>query len=379
MEQALWDHLAAAGAHSSLEVGRSASGERGLVAAANLEPGEVVFVPSAQVLDEDTVAEPVSKAVQGFVAGLDPTTGSVYGRFLCLVVGLIFERQAGEDSRFARYLATLPRRPPPVLDRWSAEEQAAGRATGACSECLWAPLAEAAQAIVKTLDLPVTEEDVADAFWLVLTRMTYLRMPPWVDLVNAAPPGEHNAALRSDEAGHHVDLQRPLRRGEEVLIDYNHHDAVSMMASYGCSLGMENKRSVSQVDFGQWVPLLRMVGYKPRQLLVEHEGLPPDLVRMVRRASLGVDAMSAAHEAGYFEDRSRGKEEWRQLEEAAWRELAAGLRGLEEDWRTRVGGPMEKLSADSVIGATLLRQHATELLLLGGAAAHAERLAEECR
>eukprot|EP00927_Polykrikos_kofoidii_P067261 TRINITY_DN62771_c0_g1_i1.p1 TRINITY_DN62771_c0_g1~~TRINITY_DN62771_c0_g1_i1.p1 ORF type:complete len:387 (-),score=69.13 TRINITY_DN62771_c0_g1_i1:60-1220(-) len=377
MEKALWDHLAAAGARSSLEIGYSTSGERGLVAGADLEPGEVVFVPSEQVLDEDTVAEPVLEVVQAFVAGLDPTTGGVYKRFLCLVVGFVFERHAGESSRFARYLATLPRKPPPVLSRWSAEEQAAGRSTGVCGQCVWTPLSEAAHEIVKVLQIPVSEEDVNDAFWLVLTRMTYLRMPPWVDLINAARPGEHNASLRSDEAGHHVDLNRRVRKGEEVLIDYNHHDAISMMANYGCSLGMEKSRTVTKIDFSQWVPLLKMVSVKPQQLLVEDDGLPPGAVPVIRRAALGVDSLGPAHEAGYFNDRSCGKNEWRQLEEAAWSEVANGLRGIIEDWRVRVGSLMENVSADSTIGAMLLQQHTTEQSLLESAAVHAERLAEE--
>ena len=77
----------------------------------------------------------------------------------------------------------------------------------------------------------------------------YLRLIPYIDLANAALPGEHNVRIHQDKVSGNCYLHalRDIAPGEELCIDYNHRNGVSLMASYGFTMGLEKTRSSFKV------------------------------------------------------------------------------------------------------------------------------------
>merc|ERR1711865_748412 len=84
-----------------------------------------------------------------------------------------------------------------------------------------------------------------------------MRMIPLADLANASLP-ESNAVVFDTSPGVNVRITAspegcaivakvPVARGEELCIDYNHRDAISMLGLYGCSLGLERSSTVTQL------------------------------------------------------------------------------------------------------------------------------------
>merc|ERR1719353_831860 len=173
---------------------------------------------------------------------------------MCLSVGLLLERAKGNTSKFYNYLQGLPEAPPTVNTFTSQERKILSLMTGGSDiYAMYRPLvALSLKAVHRAAEVGLWREDsipeeteIDNTFYFVLSRMSYMRLIPLCDLANAAMPGEENARIGVEGQVHNgregcaVVTKRSVLKGEELLIDYNHHHAIGMLTNYGCTLGLE--------------------------------------------------------------------------------------------------------------------------------------------
>ena len=218
-----------------------------------------------------------------------------------------------------------------------------------------------------------------DFFFFLLSRMSHLRMIPLADLANAALPGEANARIVAQEDGCGILAKGPVSAGSELCIDYNHRDAITMLCSYGCTLGLEKMVTVGKI---KWMvpPHLHKIfnlSYLEQGVRLETKyecGFSEERLMQLRMSAFwSTNEYVEALKAGYFKPGGAATPEggdeakwraWRDAEKAKLGEVAAMCEQTAEKWDARVGPPVAKLREAPVlswIGRALVDQHETDL------------------
>jgi len=218
---------------------------------------------------------------------------------------------------------------------------------------------------------------VEAAFFFVLSRMSYMRLIPLCDLANAALPGEENARivvegqLEGGREGCAVVTRRPVKAGDEVTIDYNHHDALGMLGAYGCTLGLERVRSVTKMQLGV-PPFLEQMGLTAAAGVQLREDeptiLPEKALMLLRMGSLGSrEQLLEAVEVGYFTDRAGPEESvrtWDQRQGHMYEDIAGFCAKRRLELEKAVGPAVQELDTDKFAGRALVTQYETDRRLL---------------
>jgi len=175
----------------------------------------------------------------------------------------------GDPASASPYIASLPE-PPETINLWSKEQQVLGEAMlGRNHLSMYKPLVSAitnaaANGCKGKFDAvkqpPPTEQEVFDSFHFILSRLSHMRLIPVADLANAAAPGEATARIMADGKICAIIAKGEVRKGQELLIDYNHRDAITLLASYGFTGGLEHERSMTRLKFDAGPALLRATG-----------------------------------------------------------------------------------------------------------------------
>ena len=214
--------------------------------------------------------------------------------------------------------------------------------------------------------------------------MSHLRMIPLADLANAALPDEANARIVARDDGCGILAKVSVKKGEELCIDYNHRDGLTMLASYGCSLGLEKEVTLTKL---KWMvpPHLHKVfdlSYLEKGFHLEskHEGLSEEQLMHLRMSSFwSTQDFIKALQAGYFKPQGSTTQpdtcstedwlKWRGLEAVKLQEVASQCEALLQGWESKVSPHVEKLKADGPDlslpqAPVLIGQYQTDLSLL---------------
>lgn len=350
-------------------------GVRGVFATQDIRKDEAaIWVADEEILNYDTVDPEFKKAISSVLEaaveqGLPREQTYVFERMVALVGGTLLEQAKGSISRFKEYVAALPKAPPTINTFTEKERQVTDLMMQSQTFGLHHIISELTMATIQASvglwmqhGKPVPRKPEVEAMlYFVMSRMSYVRMIPIIDLANAAFPGEENAAIReNDNGGCALVAHRNVRAGEEVLIDYNHHNAVSMQASYGCSLGMELTRSVTSLKFD--VPPFMTGWCRPHfirsgaQLLEEFEdGIHPDNLKIIRMLSIGEqEEIVAAMREGFFEMYPRRDSEhyerWKAKEKKLFEDVERRCKEALRYWEKTIAPSIGGLSRDSSIG-----------------------------
>ena len=166
----------------------------------------------------DEARAPVKETIRQALAGvgLEPNAmqGQVYQQMMALCMELMVERQiieehpahdAGGDSDpsyWRAYVTSLPE-PPDTMNLYSELdkllyttllEQDLGQMYAGLVEVIATALTHLAKRMPGTFRAP-PRKAVEDEFFFILSRLSYLRLIPYIDLANAALPGEHNVKI----------------------------------------------------------------------------------------------------------------------------------------------------------------------------------------
>lgn len=389
-EDLLISELGALGARSDVVPRERPDGVRGLFATRDLDAEEqACWVPNASVLEHSSCDPGLRDAIRATLAEakVPEAESRVYASMIALAGGYLLEKARGTSSKFHRYIEALPPYPPTVNTFTPAEREAftllsAGKDPfGTYSGLIDQTAASLERAAGLWGDTPVpSREDVEAAFFFVLSRMSYMRLIPLCDLANAALPGEENARIVVE--GQIVDgregcalvTKRPVKAGQEVVIDYNHHDAIGMLTNYGCTLGLEEVRSATRFEVGT-PPFLRdMVGPSMSQAsqLCEDE---PDVLQekvlgLLRMASLNSrEELLAAAQAGYFGDGASAipperRRRWDELQGRMYFTVSKICIQKLQELEETVGPALKGLDETRLAGRVALRQYETDKRLL---------------
>jgi len=387
-EQALVEEMMAAGALSAVETGVRADGVRGLFATRDLAAEEMaVWIPDDVVLWMDTCEPALRRYIQKVLddSSFNEVERQVYARSLALAVGYLLEKARGASSRFRCYIEALPSYPP-TANTFSAEERAAlvllsGHDIYSMYQSLLDVMVDCVRMSAELWGESEVPEraEVEAAFFFVLSRMSYMRMMPYIDLANAALPGEENARILVDDqtvkgrSGCALVTKRPVQAGEEVVIDYNHHNAVDMLLSYGCTLGLEHLRSVTKIQFSvpSYLKGFCDSSFENGIQLQEDEpvALPEKSLLVLRMAVIGgQEELILAVKAGFFEDppscHNDRLEVWNRSQRDLYFQVAkfcaARRRAMEEDIRPVVLA----LDQQTLPGSVARTQFETDMRLL---------------
>eukprot|EP00747_Dinoflagellata_sp_TGD_P089432 gnl/TRDRNA2_/TRDRNA2_164314_c0_seq2.p1 gnl/TRDRNA2_/TRDRNA2_164314_c0~~gnl/TRDRNA2_/TRDRNA2_164314_c0_seq2.p1 ORF type:complete len:385 (-),score=74.05 gnl/TRDRNA2_/TRDRNA2_164314_c0_seq2:181-1335(-) len=360
VETRLLEALAANGARvDAVRSGVRHDGVRGVFATRDLKPDEAaMWIPDHEVLNLDTLDPELRAAVKQTVAkrSFNDVEQTVYTKMISLIAGYLFEASRSTESRFYPYIEALPKEFPQTVNTFGpAERLALTKMNGNNIYEMYAPLVEltcevieAAKPIWGTPSLPATEE-VQGAFYFVLSRMSYLRLIPGIDLANAAPPAEENARIAEEiQDGCCLITKCHVKAGEELVIDYNHHDAVSLLLSYGCTLGMERTRSVTRLQIADSLPAFlkaQLGGNIPFQRgaqLTEDQPAALDekaFVLLKMAAMANVETLNEAIAAGYFKDPPTGPPDKLPLWHAKTFRIYSELETSKRSTRVRLAAP----------------------------------------
>lgn len=359
-ETALLDHLLARGSMVNVRPGRRHDGVRGIFASRDLDAEEMAcWVPEEETMQDGT-CEPELLAVVDEVLSASPgssTEKAVYRRMMALAVTFLVERGRGMRSRCATYMASLPE-PPPTVNTFTSTEQELWRLlSGSDPLAMYRPLVGLVTACMqRVVGTAMSPDAVQQALFFILSRMSHLRLIPLVDLANASSPGHDNARILVDltfrgRTGCAVVTKTAVKEGEELLIDYNHHDAVAMLGSYGCTLGMEHTRSVTRIQ-------LSGAGLEETWQLLESEpcGLCEQALLFLRLASLGTQDFKTARETGLFEAPPHvqvNDENLRAKLASCYDDVRAFCKQRRQHWEAAVGRVVERDGRGSVAGSVL--------------------------
>lgn len=393
-DESLRKYLESEGALINVVSGTRPCGLRGLFATRAFEADEMTcWVPNETVIDNNTCDPSLRKIIGDVLAEavLPQVERDVYERMMCLSAGLLFEKARGASSRFLHYIQSLPK-PPPTMNTFTENEQKVLTlmSSGGDLVAMYKPLVQLNLKVVRGAvdaglwgESPVpSEKDIEVAFHFVLSRMSYMRMIPWVDLANAALPGEENAVIRVDGQLHNgregcaVVAKRPISEGEEVLIDYNHHHAIGMLTHYGCTLGLESTRSVTTLQFSipPWLMELGGAAYARGAQLQESEstGLSEGALVVLRMASMGgVQEVIEAAQAGYFKDppspapTPEKQKKWDEAHRSLYLDVARFCAERRAHWEEKIGSVIDRdITLDTMVSDVIKKQYDTELRLL---------------
>jgi len=171
-----------------------------------------------------------------------------------------------------------------------------------------------------------------------------------------------------------------VAKGEELCIDYNHRDAITMLTSYGCTLGLEKMVTVSRL---KWMvpPHFHKIfdlAYLEQgtRLRTEHAcGLDEEELMQLRMSSFwSTGEYLEALAGGYFEEGGSTQKppdadeakwrKWRATEATKLSEIAGMCEQIAAKWDARVGGPVATLRLQpqlSWVSQALCSQHETDL------------------
>jgi len=391
-DRALETYLSSKGALLDSVSGVRPCGLRGLFATRDLGAEEMAcWIPNDEVLELSTCDPGLREAIAATLteAGLSEVEKTVYERMMCLSAGLLLETARGTSSRFQPYVEALPE-PPPTTNTFSLAEREVLRlmSGGTDYHAMYQPLVELNIKAVRRAadaglwgDAPAPERDKVDAaFHFVLSRMSYMRMIPVVDLANAAMPGEENARICVEEQvyngreGVAMVTKRPVAEGEELLIDYNHHHAIGMLSNYGCTMGLETSRSVTTIQFSvpPWLQELGGGAYARGVQLQEEEtaALPEQAILILRMSAMGgLQEVIEAVEDGYFKDVPTAphekKRRWDSSQRTVYLDLARFCAERRQHWEENIGPIVKRdITATTFAGEAIVNQYDTELRLL---------------
>jgi hypothetical protein len=363
-------------------------GLRGLFATKDLDKEEMAcWIPNEEVLEVSTCDSALLDAIRTVLeaASLNDVERSVYERMMCLSAGMLLEKTKGSASPFNMYINSLPE-PPPTVNTFSPDERRVLALMNGGSdfhemyqslvELTWEAVQNAVTAGLWGGAAAPAKEEVNTAFFFVLSRMSYMRMIPIVDLANAALPGEENARIVVEGQAHNgcaVVTKKPVAKGEELLIDYNHHNAIGMLSAYGCTLDLERSRSVTVIQFAipQWLKEIGGGAYSRGVQLREDQttGLEEHALLMLRMATMGdVQEVIEAVEAGYFKEpctaATEVRKRWDGKQIVLFNQLARFCAEKKKDWQDKIKPEMQSIEADSFAGQIIVTQYDTEMRLL---------------
>lgn len=387
-DQALISSLAAEGARIRLAPKVREDGVRGVFAMQDMDAGDTLcWVPNSAVLSIDTIDEALKRDVQAAVQTeqCTPAESPVYTRMVSLVAGLLAEKAKGTGSSFRSYIKALPAYPPTVNTFDAAERDALGTMNGGLAvyksyEKLVNMAFQVVQASSSCCASKYSFKEVEDTFYFVLSRMSHLKLIPLCDLANAAQPGEENASILVDDQffdgreGCALVLKRPVKAGEEVMIDYNHHDAVGMMLAYGCTLNLERSRSVTRIQFAlpvwlQDLPDAKLCESGAQLHESEEAGLEETVLLLLRMAALGSGEEAVrALQYGYFIDERKGPPEkvsqWNGKVCNAYSDIANFCAQRLRDWEEKIGPKVARVDERTEPGRLAVVQYETDRQLL---------------
>lgn len=288
------DDLTAKGARLRATLGRRPDGQRGLFALEDIEAEEkAIWVPESAVLSHKTTDPKLRKEI-GLVLGGDHGTRKskrergITAMLIALTASYLLEKSKGSMSSFFIYIETLPEAPP-LIHTFSPEERRIANMMQGFKdgegESQYVQFQDGIDLTMEALKeaehlwggspLP-TREEVEESYFFVNSRMAYMSMIPLIDLVNASKPFYENARIVAPDQQPEVEMReegdpepprgfsitasRPIKAGEEILINYNANDAIRMCCMYGYSMGFETWRGASR--FSLSVPEhLQMLGF----------------------------------------------------------------------------------------------------------------------
>jgi len=398
-ESALLEEVrCSAGGVVRAEGGIRPDGVRGLMATQDLSDGEVaVWIPNDLVMCEANTDPAIASAVdealrlQGTATPFQPAEARVFRTMGCLCAGYLLEKARGEDSRFASYVQSLPELPH-TYNLWpQVEQQLALEMGGMDSIAMYDSLL---QIIFRSIqmgrlqwqklekDIP-SEKELQDTFFFLLSRMSHLRMIPVADLANAALPGEVTARIVAREDGCGILAKGFVKAGQELCIDYNHREAITMLSNYGCSLGFEHLSTVSRI---KWItpPHLHKIfdlGYLEKGVQLQAataSGLSDEELMVLRMSSMwSPEDFVAALRSGYFEGDAALKpppagledkwQRWRKAEAGTLNQVAGTAERMAKAWACKVGPAVLNVKEQKSISETataLIAQFETDKSLL---------------
>jgi len=241
-------------------------GIRGIHSPTPLRAGDTILaIPKKYIMHFDVARASVKTAIEAELAESSYANSSmqreVFQKMMALCIELMLERtilkhtgpraqddRAPDPSFWRGYVESLPA-PPDTLNRYTQSDKALYVAVLEQDLTkMYVPLLDIIEgAVHRVKDFqtygaePPSGTQIQNEFFFILSRLSYLRLIPYVDLANAALPGEHNVKIQVDESTGNVTLHalRDIPAGEELCIDYNHRTGCSLMASYGFSNGLE--------------------------------------------------------------------------------------------------------------------------------------------
>lgn len=391
-ETALFEDLERKGARIKARSGVRPDGVRGLFATEDFAAeGVAVWVANADVLSLDTCDAELRKSIDAVLASTDCSDmeRTVYAKMIAICSGYLFEQAKGEESSFRAYVASLPEAPPTINTCSPEEREALTLMRGTDMYQMYQHLVDLCYQTVKhgehlwkalspPRELP-TRDTVNATFYFIQSRMSYMRLIPLIDLANCALPGQENSRIIAEgQDGCTIVTKKPVAAGEEIVIDYNHHDAIGMLVSYGCTLGLEHTRSVTRLrlalpgwleQFGD--PALSRNGAQllDASITTSATGLEDHALLLFRMAALGsMEELIEAARSGFFDDSSRGPPEkvklWKKKHCQLYAEIQSFCVKMCTDWEQNMGPAVAKLDCSAYIGGIAHAQYETDRRLL---------------
>jgi len=251
-------------------------GVRGLLTPTPLRQNDVILcIPKEYVMHLDVSRESVRKGIDEVLhkSGMARSEAekTVYEQMMALCIELLLERhliassnnatatvsdESPDPSYWRAYVTSLPDPPSTINLYTESDRKLYNTLLGQDHIKMYAGLISIIHAATQQVPdfttnggSPPTRKAVQDEFFFILSRLSYLRLIPYIDLANAAPPGEHNVKIMQDKVSGNCYLHalRDIAPGEELCIDYNHRNGISLMASYGFSMELEKLRSSFKV------------------------------------------------------------------------------------------------------------------------------------
>jgi len=299
-----------------------------------------------------------------------------------LVLSYLFEKRKGSSSKFYNYIKALPECPPLVHTFSAKEREVLSFMSGEEDKYTSTRhIVDAMMACVRpgllwgTKNIP-TQPEMEIAFFLVLSRISYLRMIPVCDLANCAMPEQDNSKILPDQIvdgrrGCALVTKTPVKAGEELVIDYDVNDAVNMLINYGCTMGLENTHSVTKLRIGLplWLEEFVHTRLSNGAQLREDEptGLSNHALMLIRMAALGsLQDLDKAVASGFLQGiRTAEKcKVWLERQRKAYLEISALCRKERLQWEEKFSKRIASLGTNSLASSTAAIQYQTDKRLL---------------
>lgn len=406
---------AAEGSHVRAGPGLRKDGERGLFALTDLEEGDVAcWIPESIVWQSSTTHAGISKAVQETLQrhNFPAMQQTVYEKMLSVTAMLLYESAKNRVKPPGHpYAASLPEAPT-TINKFTPAQQKVAHAMAqkelltvydSIGHFVFEATARAGYMWKEIGATPPTFAEATDAMFFALSRISNLRLVPLADLANSALPGDSNTRIIAHEKGGvltahkhgtggvSIIAKKSIKKGTELTIEYNHTNPITMLCSYGCTLGMSKTRSVRmfKLTVPDFLSALNCDKYaKEGTQLIEGDQYPffmsEEAFVCMRMASFpDRGALVEALRAGFFANSTDTSSDlsplrmtmWSQYESEHFRKEADRLDKLLQQWKAEIGPLVESMLADSGapascawVSATLDEQYKTECRLLEGCA-----------